>query len=233
MKHNFLLTFLSAWFLLFSGTAVIPASAQEYIKENYCNQTVGLELRYSNLDKNGKLEGYFTQKMALCKGTLQNGHFSYDQYFYKKDGSPLLKDNYVRMDAVMTDKGPTESTMNGMSKVMKTQNLMTKGDVSTIPPVLKTGMQLPDSEVKLHIDSFNCSLYTSDRKVEGSAQLTTPAGTFDCFIITETQKMKTLGTQTEKLKTWYAKGIGVVRQEFRNKKGEPVRAMELVSLSVK
>ena len=209
------------------------AEAQNYVKESYCPKTKGLELKYTNLDKEGKVVGTYISEMTACEGSQKKGVFAFDQHFFKENGEPLLKDNNLRMDVVISGNGPTESKMSGLNRVMKAQNLMTKGDVSTIPAILEVGMTLPDSEIRLSIDNISAKLFTRERVVADHKTITTPAGSFDCYLLKEVQMMKTVGTQTEKLETWYAKGIGAVKQSFYNKKGELVRSMELVSLKVK
>lgn len=58
-----------------------------------------------------------------------------------------------------------------------------------------------------------------DRKVESSEKITTPAGTFDCLLITYTMKTNAGIIKSESMnKEWYAKDIGTVKSETYNKK---------------
>lgn len=61
--------------------------------------------------------------------------------------------------------------------------------------------------------------------------MTTPAGTFECVKITEDvdSKMAFVNT-TGKNKSWYAKNIGLVRQEVFDEKGKLLVRQELVKI---
>ncbi|MCB0580266.1 MAG: hypothetical protein KDD10_13265, partial [Phaeodactylibacter sp.] len=68
-------------------------------------------------------------------------------------------------------------------------------------------------------------------KVEAFEAVTTPAGTFECVKITEDvdSKMAFVNT-TGKNKSWYAKNIGLVRQEVFDEKGKLLVRQELVKI---
>ncbi len=46
---------------------------------------------------------------------------------------------------------------------------------------------------------------------------TVPAGTFDCIVVDQTLKMKTILEMTMTSKDWFADGIGMVRSESYRK----------------
>ena len=60
--------------------------------------------------------------------------------------------------------------------------------------------------------------------------ITVPAGTFDCFLIKEEQVTRTVGSRTERIETWYAAGIGCIRQAVYDRKGRLDHTQELVSI---
>lgn len=91
------------------------------------------------------------------------------------------------------------------------------------PNNLSVGQQLPDAtmDMKLSMGGMNMNITTTitDRKVLGKEEITTPAGTFDCFILTATTNTKMGISQSSTSKSWVAEKIGPVKSETYNKKG--------------
>lgn len=94
-----------------------------------------------------------------------------------------------------------------------------------IPNNLSAGQTLPDAEVQISVDMGMMKMKTNvtmaNRKVEGTESVTTPAGTFDCVVITYDSMVKTMGiNKTLKSKQWLAKGVGMVKHESYTEKGK-------------
>jgi hypothetical protein len=80
--------------------------------------------------------------------------------------------------------------------------------------------------------AMNMIMDIVDRKVEAAESMTTPAGTFDCMKLTQTEKMDMgMMKTTSSSKEWLAMGIGIVRQEHYNDKGELTGYMILTSVT--
>ncbi len=217
----------------------ISAYAQEQIiakldKQGYCPITPGLTLKYANYDKKGNISSYYVLEVASVKGTLKDGTVVFNQYFYDEDGKEMFRDgNNVPMTIVVNSDG-TFSKMDNVGKVMKIQDLISKGDASSIYTPLAVGSKLKDGHVELSIGSVEANLYTSGRNVTDCKDITTKAGTFtDCYQIKEIQKTKTLFTKTENIETWYALGIGCIKQTVNDDKGRLVSTQELIGISIK
>ena len=210
----------------------IHSSAQEYNKSEYCPLTKGIYLKYANYDKNGKIMSYYAFEVTFWEGTVEKGHLVFELEVFDKDAQPLFKDNKITMDVTTAD-GITTSRMSGLSKIMRIQDDVSKGDESSIPSNIKVGMEIPDGNIKLLIDKISASILTQNRKITDQKTITTKAGTFDCFLLKETQITKTVGSKTELVETWYAKGIGTVKQTVYDKKGRLKQSQELISLSIR
>ncbi|MFT5891771.1 MAG: hypothetical protein ACI9Y7_001878 [Dokdonia sp.] len=78
---------------------------------------------------------------------------------------------------------------------------------------------------------MNISVMMIDRKVQNKESITTPAGTFECYVITYTSKMKMGIGRTGSSKQWVAEGVGLVKQEDYNKKGKLTGSNMLTSFS--
>ena len=66
---------------------------------------------------------------------------------------------------------------------------------------------------------MNMNIKILNRKVEASESVNTLAGTFDCYKITYDMEMKSIINITTKGAEWIAKGVGVVKTEQYDKKG--------------
>jgi hypothetical protein len=93
-----------------------------------------------------------------------------------------------------------------------------------LPNDLSVGQELPDGGVDIKISmsgiNMNMNIAIIDRKVEGKETVTTPAGTFECYVITSTTVMKMGTNMTRKSKQWISEGVGVVKMEDYDKKGK-------------
>ncbi len=91
------------------------------------------------------------------------------------------------------------------------------------PNNLSVGQSLPDADVLMTVKmppinmKMNMNFY--NRKVQGNESVTTPAGTFDCYVITYDSEAKMGFKMTNSNKLWLSEGFGMVKSETYNKKG--------------
>ena len=221
---------MSAAALALSGGYSV--SAQDYDKSGYCPITKGMTLEYVNYDADGARTGSFVLKVSAVEGTLSKGTVTFDQYFYDADGKPLFSDNGGNLPMEVTVGGPdgTVSRMSDVGKVMRVQDIRSRGDASGVPAGMKVGTAIPDGTIKVRIGKISATIATQDRQVVEQKSITVPAGTFDCFLIKEEQVTKTVGSKTERIETWYAAGIGCIRQAVYDRKDRLDHTQELVSI---
>ena len=112
----------------------------------------------------------------------------------------------------------------------KDMQISVSGSDMMVPGNLSAGQSLQDGSMHMDITNNNMPFATIDvnmtnRKVQSQENITVPAGTFNCYIITSDFSMKvaTMGmgfpmTMTEK--EWYSYGVGMVRSEVYNKSGK-------------
>ncbi len=223
-------TLMSAAALVLSGGYSV--SAQDYDKSGYCPITKGMVLEYVNYDSDGAKMSSYIMKVSAVEGTLTDGTVTFDQYFYDEDGSPLFDDNGGNLPMEVTVGGPegTVSRMSDVGKVMKVQDIMSKGDASSVPSGIKAGTTIPDGTIKVKIGKISATIVTQNRQVVQQKDITVPAGTFDCFLIKEEQVTRTVGSKAERIETWYAAGIGCIKQAVYDRKGRLDHTQELVSI---
>ena len=92
-----------------------------------------------------------------------------------------------------------------------------------MPPQLEVGQELEDAHTKIQVSSSGFSVMTTevtieDRLVTDTETITTPAGTFECMIITSTFRSKAMMVNMEyQLIEWFAEGYGLIRSETYRK----------------
>jgi hypothetical protein len=99
------------------------------------------------------------------------------------------------------------------------------------------GTQLEDSQLVVSIAStaginLNMTVLITDRLVESKENVTTPAGSFDCIVLTQNISTKMLLNVKSSSKEWYSENIGMVRSESYNKRGKLTGYSELTKLEL-
>lgn len=101
------------------------------------------------------------------------------------------------------------------------------GEIRGIPRYPEVG-RLPDYEFQFKVSIMSMSVSGKDRSIVGTEKLQTEAGTFDCFILEETITTKAMMMkEVEKTRSWYAYGIGLVKEITYDKKGKLLSTMIL------
>jgi hypothetical protein len=105
------------------------------------------------------------------------------------------------------------------------------------PNNLSVGQELPDANVSMKMNmggiSMTMEMDITARKVEKKETVTTPAGTFDCYVVySETHSKMMMANQTFPSRTWLAEGVGMVKNESYNKNGKLTNYMLLTAKSL-
>lgn len=90
------------------------------------------------------------------------------------------------------------------------------------PTNLKVGQNLPDSNVTMTMSMGGMDMKISvdivNRKVERKEKITTPAGTFDCYVVSFDTQTKTMGQTIESSTIqWLSTGVGMIQTEDYSK----------------
>lgn len=99
------------------------------------------------------------------------------------------------------------------------------GDEMDVPSDMQVGQTLRDLayQIKMGMSGMtvmNRSYNIKDRKVEAREEVTTPAGTFDCYKVSFTTNSDGgMGGGTIKTIVWYSKDTGMVKTENYSQKG--------------
>lgn len=163
--------------------------------------------------------------------------------FYRfKDGEYMVDMNAIFEDDVLESilKASIEDMKADVSEEKKEaainemkSKFSFSGEVRGIPRYPKIG-PLPDYEFLFKFSVISVRISGEYRKITGKETLHTPAGDFDCFVMEETITSKAMMQKdVEKIVSWYAYGIGLVKQLTYDKKGELQSATFLDSISQK
>lgn len=140
----------------------------------------------------------------------------------------------IDMDQMLSSMEQLKS-MEGMDTEIETDYIM-------LPADLEVGQDLPDSKatIKMKMGSGSANMMSNDiiikdRKVEAKEEITTPAGTYECYKITYNtdMNMKVMGmnrTSSFSGAEWFARNIGMVKSESYDKNGELQSYMLLTKL---
>lgn len=194
--------------------------------------TQGDSFTYTIYSPDGEVEYKYSCTNKEVNGAdLSDASVVYEYQFWEGDGKPLFADD-GKMDMKITlNSEGTTSYMYDMKKSMAIQDVVTMGDISSLPSELKVGQSVPDGKINIKVKSVGASFLITDRKVVAIEDVTTPAGTFKGYKMEEVQTNKVLvSTKSFRIVTWYAKNIGCVKQEVYDKKGKLLRTLELTSL---
>ncbi|TPN85380.1 TapB family protein [Aquimarina algicola] len=100
------------------------------------------------------------------------------------------------------------------------------GDDISIPNDLDINQELPNASVHMSVNggimNINTTIAMSDRKVIAKEEITTPAGTFDCYVITYTNTVTMGIRKTFQSTQWISEGVGMVKEETRKPNGRLV-----------
>ncbi|MRT91723.1 hypothetical protein [Ancylomarina sp. 16SWW S1-10-2] len=197
---------------------------------------VGTELHYEIRNAKGKLQSVYSQKVISIKENAGETVFELLQTHKdpKKPEKIILQDTigfrckgnefYIDMEKYLDQK--QLKGFKNMEIKMTTNDLM-------YPSKLSPGMNLKDGSISIELASDLMSMTTNivNRKVEALENITTPAGSFDCYKISEDVKSK-IGFLKVNISnvTWIIQDIGTIRSESYNKKGKLDTVTELVKI---
>ncbi len=171
-------------------------------------------------DKKGKEAGKTMQEVIAYNKTADGYELTLNvQHQDKKDEKcpPMEMTMTCRNGAIYMDMKnfvPAEYLSGEEGEA----TIKVEGDNLSYPVDMKAGDLLPDASIKVSLNEMmNMTINIRNRKVEGQETITTPAGTFDCYVISQTSETKMVVTISIDSKDWYVPGIGSVKSESYKK----------------
>lgn len=225
--------------------AVVLFITPSLFGQNSCSKYYPLEkgssFQYTMYDKKDKVEGVTDYIISEVEESAGATTATMQLTFTDDKGKNVLESDYkitCTGDGIKIDyESLFPSQMKKQYEDMGMEMDITGTDIE-IPNNLSVGQNLEDANVNVSMDmgamKMNINVETYDRKVEKMESVTTSAGTFDCYLITENSKSKVMmANQEMSNKVWISEGVGMVKQESYGKNGKLMSRMELTKFSNK
>ena len=158
--------------------------------------------------------------------------------FYRfKDGefiadlSTMISADYFA--SAIEEKYPELTEEQRKEVLEELQSMYASGEIRGIPRYPKIG-KLPDYEFQFKLSIINMKVVGEERSIFGTEKIQTGAGSFDCFILEEKITTKFMMMKdVEKIRSWYAYGIGLVKEVTYDKNGKLISTMILNEITEK
>ncbi len=227
MKKTILLITIAAF--------MAPALFSQDNCSQYYPMIEGSSFQYTMTNKKGKAEGvtdYTITKVENSGGgtkATMNMKLTDEKgkEIYVSDFSITCIGNGIKVDY----NSLVPSQMMKQYEDMGLEMDITGTDID-LPNNLSVGQELPDANVAIALKmmgmNMNIKVDQVNRKVEKKESVTTTAGTFECYLLTEDNLSEAMGAKTTmQSKLWLAEGVGMVKQETYKKNGDLISKMEL------
>lgn len=223
---------------VFAFIAKFTSSAQDGCS-TYYPMAKGIKFELTHFDKSGKkVTGKTRNEITEYSNSGGKEVATIHTIVEDKKGEETFDASYsitCTGDKVVIDL--KEMMKEQMAEQMKDEE--TEIEISGInagfPNSMTVGQKLPDSNIDMKIKAgsinLNFTVNSTNREVVDKETITTPAGTFDCIVISSESHTKMMVSKTTLSKMWLAKGYGMVKQEDYNKKGKLTGSQVLTSFS--
>jgi len=196
----------------------------------------GTKTEITTYDKKNKVAAKVTYVVSSVSNNNSKSVAAMQSTIKGADGNEISQTTY---DVTCSNDG-IEIDFNSMfSPQLAMQFKDMETDVSgtniILPNNLTVGQTLPDATMNARINmsgiTMNMDVKMTNRKVVAQESITTPAGTFDCYVLEYTSELKMGMSKKGSAKQWIAKGVGMVKQEDYNKRGKVTSSSLLTSFT--
>lgn len=179
----------------------------------------GTRLEYVRTEgESGKKVYSHVMSILDVKTDAAGVHVDYSSDFHKASGTQMyggpvaLHALVTPQDAVCLDPG--ESMSSVFRNIFPGAKVTSTGAETILPSTLVPGISLPDASCTVSVAGVRYRVDITERKVLRNERIVTPAGSFDCVVITEHKVEKGPGrNRVTTALTWYARGVGMVRHD--------------------
>ena len=188
----------------------------------------GPSLTFENKDAKKKVTGYSITTVTKVEGDAANGTVSYESMVLDAKKKPLLTKPFavnikIENGVVQLDPASFAGTLS--------EGMQVSGGSMMLPSNLSVGDTFEDYTVNVAIGPIKTTSAFSGIKVVANETLDIAGTSIECFVIESIVSSKVIGIKSETTqKTWYARNIGVAKQETYDKKGKIFTTQELISI---
>ena len=171
----------------------------------------------------GRLKWTHTMQIGSVTPTAGGKKVEYSSSF-RKPGGGLMYGGPISLEAVLTSGGDVlvdvgESLSAVFSNLLPGSDVSSDGERSVLPAAMKPGDILPDANCTVKAGLLQYKVSVTQRKVLRRENLKTPAGEFECTVVSEHKVEKGPGRNRETTAlTWYSTGVGMVRHDTYDKR---------------
>lgn len=208
-----------------------------------CDQIIffkeGTVTTMTSYNDDGKVTGSTKTTYTAVTKTPAGASVKASQEHFDKKGKPSTKNEFT----IKCEKGVLNFDMRAMlnqqqSEQYKDFEMTMEGTNMEFPAVLTVGSTLKDADVKITMKTkdgmtmpmMNLAMKVTNRKVEAKENITTPAGTFECYKIAQDMEMKTMFAMKMKSVEWFSYEAGAVRTESYKENGKFMGKTELTDI---
>lgn len=192
-------------------------------------------MEYTTFNKKGKVESITENTVKVINENGTEVQAEVGTVLKDKKG----KESYSGTYEVFCKDGKLMMDMNAMFNPAMQQSfsgyeVTIEGDALTFPNEIEVGQTLPDASSRITTAASGINIATmnieiTDRKVGEKVTLSTDAGTFECYKISQTSNIKMMISRSYSTIEYFAEGIGVVRSETYDQGGKLQSYMELTA----
>jgi hypothetical protein len=190
-------------------------------------------MEYTYYDKQDRLESR-TQSVVKVVKPLPNGVAAMvvNTVFDKREKEQFSGEYLVRCENGVVSMDVSSLLNPAMQQSFSNLEVTIEGEELTLPNSFKNGQELPDAGTHIQaaadgVTIIDMMVNITDRKVAGKDTISTPAGVFDCYKLTQTTQVKMMLDKAFVSVEYYAEGVGLVRSETYDDNGDIDGYMEL------
>ncbi len=207
----------------------------------YFPQEPGTSLVYHNYDEDGDLTSITVYKITGKEKTADGLKISVELKMYEDedmDEEDAIVSNmvfYCKDGNFYWDMKAFVNSQSFESLRETDMEIKIDSDDLAFPSDLSVGQELPDGKITMSVKSMFMTMeFTTiikDRKVEAKESVTTQAGTFNCYKISQITFVKAMMSETEmKSLSWTAENYGIIKSETYDEDGDLQSSMKLVEI---
>jgi hypothetical protein len=199
--------------------------------------TEGTSFEYTSYNKKGKSEGVSSYKVTTVENNTDTTTATMDISFTDEKGKDVYNSNYSFSCSGNLVTIDYESLVpKKMLEQYEDMEMDITGTDIELPNELTVGQNLADANVTLNINMSGLNMKTIidivNRKVEKQETITTPAGTFDCYVIYSDNKSKIMMAKSNfPSRVWLSESVGMVKQETYKKNGDVMGSTQLTKFT--
>ena len=219
-------------------TGIIFTTSLSYAQKTFFPTKEGTVLVYKSFDKKDKLTNTLRYTIKQVTKNGNNMDITYLCESTDPNDKPVFKEEIIihqKRDTLYMDMSNFVNKAAFKKEGEIPSDIQITGNNMELPMNPKVGVQLPDANVEMALKigfiNLKMSAQITNRKVESIENITVKAGTFEAYKFLSDVKSSVMGIKVNSSSiAWYVKGVGMVKTENFDKKGNLQSHMELVEL---